>query len=147
MNSELRVESIWHGQLGLPFRIATWGRGGLRTRVVVVHVEGNYWVGGVEGGGFLQMIVAAALENPRGRGIGLLCDLSGLAYQGGDRLFMWRGVAALRDAPGYQVGLVSSTENRAPIQSLLEADDEEDLKRHHFQSVEEGIAQFLERAT
>jgi len=145
--TDVQPEGRWSGHLGIPFVIETWGRAGRATRVVVVRVEGQYW--GVdksaEGGIFIKMIVAAALENPRGRGIGLVCDFTGLEYKGGDYLFAWRGIPPLRSVANYQIGVVSSPENRGYIQSLIESDDEEELRANHFHSVAEAVHTFLSR--
>ena len=99
----------------------------------------------IEGGIFIKMIVAAALENPRGRGIGLVCDFTDLEYSGGDYLLAWRGIPPLRSVANYQIGVVSSLKNREYIQSLIESDDEEELRANHFRSVADAVYTFLSR--
>lgn len=138
------IEGEWRGQLGLPFQIAVWTSPRAEARVVVVRVEGPYWLeaGKREGGPLISMIVAAGLENPLGRGVGLICDFSGLGYTGGDRLFAWRSIQAVVATRNYRIGVVSSTTNRAAVQSLMEYDDDDELLANHFHSLDEALGAF-----
>lgn len=89
------------------------------------------------------MIVAAALQNPFGHGIGLVCDLSQLAYSGGDRLLQWRDIPPLRHTPHYSLGVVSSEENRASIQSLILENGDHELETNHFSSLNKAVSTLI----
>jgi len=110
------------GHLGVDFSISTL-RVKSRDRLLKVEVTGQYES---KTGPFLTMIVAAALANPFGSGIGLIFDASGLQYTGGDELLDWVYLVRKELTEQYLVSIVTSAQNHQSVLSLI-ADLELDI--------------------
>ena len=103
------------GHLGLDFKIRTL-RTSDRSRLLNVSVSGQY---DKKTGPFLTMIVAAALANALGPGIGLIFNASHLFYTGGDELLDWAYDARKALGDQYLVAIVTSAQNHEQILSLI----------------------------
>src|SRR6185369_7295409 len=126
-----RQSEAWNGALGgFEFTIdsISLDRADRRSPHVLLYVKiaGNYWNRPrYEGSSAMTMIVAAALASPHTPAAGLVCDLSELAYPGGDQLLRWRHLPPFREGRGLPFAIVPSEANREKIASLIadEADD------------------------
>ena len=132
----------WRHDVAMDFDIEACVPGEPAGHLLVVHFWGSYWPQDRrrEGGGFMRMVVAAALAWERGPGLGLVVDLARLEYPGGDRLFYWK--TALRpfglSAENYALALVWAPHNWARIRSLLEEEGDDELLHACFVSVDEA---------
>lgn len=117
--------------------------------IAYVSCQGQYITAGAgEACRPLLMAIRAALAWDSNRTTsGLIADLKGLEYRGGDRLLSWRHDKTVRECVGDRVCIVASRGNHPHIKSLLEDEDDEPMLDHCHHSILRAVEDIMKRAT